>query len=175
MSIEGSYWQTLSDDCNWRLVLRKTALSLKSLTKLTAFLFNIQSQNARVNNERYRTEYIEQNLLFNLSCHVTQRTDCFISQYIVTACHSTGMLKLLLLLQTKHSEQESTVVKNEEIPKTQQNVFGGCYKLLALRQSYSKTMKDDFKNNIHSRVVQWTIRRNPCLATRTDSSSAVSY
>ena len=101
------------------------AISLKSLTKLTSFLFDIQSQNARVDNERCHREYIEQNLLFNLSCHVTQRTDCLISQYIVTACHSTGMLKLLLLLRTKHSEQESTVANNEEIPETQQNVFGG--------------------------------------------------
>ena len=138
-------------------------------------MFYIQSKNTRVDNERCHTEHIEQNLLFNLSCHVTQRTDCLVSQYIVTACHSTGMLKLLLLLQTKHSEQESTVVKNEEIPKPQQNVFGGSHKLLALRQSYLKTMKDYFKNNIHSRVIQWTIRRNPFLATRTDSSSVVSY
>lgn len=116
----------LTEDCKLRLVPKKIAvISLKSLTKLTAFLFYIQSQNTRVDNERCHKEYIEQDLLFNLSCHVTQRTDCLISQYIVTACHSTGMLKLLLLLQTKHSEQESTVVKNEEIPETQQNVFGG--------------------------------------------------
>ena len=89
----------LTDDCNLRLVPRKIAfISPKSLTKLTAFFFDIQSQNARVDNERYHTEYIEHNLLFNLSCHVTQRTDCLISQYIVTTRHSTGMLKLLLLL-----------------------------------------------------------------------------
>ena len=136
----------LTDDCNLRLVPRKIAvISLKSSTKLTAFLFDIQSQNARVDNERYHMEYIEHNLLFNLSCHVTKRTDCLISQYIVTACHSTGMLKFLLLLQTKHSEQERTVVKNEEIPKIQQNVFGGSYKLLALRRSYLKTLKTTFK------------------------------
>lgn len=115
----------MTNDCDLRLVSKKGAVSLKSLTKLTAFLFYIQSKNTRVDNERCHTEYIEHNLLFNLSCHVTQRTDCFISQYIVTACHSTGMLKLLLLLRTKDSKQESTVVKNEEIPETQQNVFGG--------------------------------------------------
>ena len=108
-------------------------------------MFYIQSKNAGFDNERRHTEYFEYNLLFNLSCHVTKRTDCLISQYIVTACHSTGMLKFLLLLQTKHSEQERTVVKNEEIPKIQQNVFGGSYKLLALRRSYLKTMKTTFK------------------------------
>ena len=36
----------------------------------------------------------------NLSCHVTQCMDCLISQDVVTASHSTCMLKFLLHLSS---------------------------------------------------------------------------